>query len=313
MAVAMAAATGTEQTQTDLELIESLWSTPTDGVEPGLADAELLRAARASVARLRSRGAQPAWVRHGDADLVGDVVEACLRAAQRGQHLHAGYVFGVARNLVRRDRDMSSADARALRILSCELAAIAQREFREPTDHDVERIAATIVAEWPEGARRPAAGFHQRHVTISLDALGAGYDLPDTVPAGRSAAGCDDLVVELTEAFERAAGKAAHARVKRGVWDAFAQTIGAAPVSRPLSRRRAAAARAAILGHPRGGTAGIAEAISSWRAGQDCEVLFAPFAADDCARRSVVALLDSYPRYALELWLSAVAAATSQG
>lgn len=281
---------------------------PADLGPADLGPAELLDTARRSVHRARARRATPAWVRGDDDDLVGDVVEACLRARRRGQTVHAGYVDGVARHLVGRDRDLSSADARALRLLQAATAEREQELGRSATDRDRCELAGRILAGWSSG-RRPSRSFHRRTEVVPAD-------LETHAVAGEPARAehtDDAAVLALLDACTRAHGKAERFAIRRRTWDALADVTGAPKVSADLSKHRVTAARALMRRRAGGTAAGVRDAVAAWEQGEAdarTEALFLPWAAlDRSEQAAVVDQLRRYAAHAGDLWESALACA----
>ena len=297
--------------------------------DPPLSGADLLDAARTAVRRIRGRRTQAAWVRSQDDDMVGDVVEVCLRRqAKEGAPIHYGYVHAVARNLLSRDRDMASVDAKAIRLLSARINDLEQEQHRVASELQVCQVAEQILAEWPEGTRRPSATFFRRTQIISLDASvesgsslvelvnddSAGFD-PTGQAVEQTAEPDDAAVYDLLDAHERATGKAEHAAVKRAAWDALAAATGAPRVTAKLSKNRVTSARTLFTRHPEGPIGAVEAALATWdRADEDdyTAALFAPFdTADPDERAGVVAQLRMSGPHAGDLWLAALAAANT--
>lgn len=284
-----------------------------DALDP----AELLDVARHAVNRSRRARNQREWLRSSTDDIVSDVVEACLRAREAGTTVTARYVVGVADNLVRRDRDLCSTDARALRMLGMRVADLEQQQGGEARPSQIDAIARQIVEGWDAGSRSPTRDFHRRPVHVSLDApTGAVASLVETIPAPstRLSQTPEDLEVLIREALA-AQGKAGHSVVRRACWDTLAKAHGAPTVSGPVVKNQVTRARTVVIRHPDGPHAALDHAFAHTMSGTTTpltEALFTPFQdADSDGRARVVGLLRRYRSYAVDLWSAALSASST--
>lgn len=284
-----------------------------------LSGTELLEAARRIVRQRRAARGLPAWSSGGADDIVSDVVEACLIAQEHGTVVTERYVYGVASNLVHRDRSMNSADARALRLLHEHTARLEQEQGHVASPAQVEQLAARIIDEWDRPARRPTRGFHLRPVTLSLDATPGFRALADVLPAPEGDDEEDDepldALNDLADLARVAHDKAEHSAVRRACWNTLAAVHGAPAVSGPIGKNRVTQARTVILRHPDGANSAMGLALTDAGRGHATQLsaaLFTPFErADDSGRGQVVNLLRRYRPHAVELWSAALSASSS--
>ncbi|OCI32811.1 hypothetical protein [Oerskovia enterophila] len=304
--------------------------TPDDGGDHPLSGHELLDEARSAVNRVRRGRNQSMHVRDLDDDMVSDVVEVCLRRQARGQKTHAGYVYVVARNLLSRDRNMHSSQARALRMLSGQVAEAEQAQGHEASRAQVVAFAEKILAEWPADQRKPSTDFYRIAKVVSLDAQvesgtamvdmiedRAGAYRPTHLDDGTGEEPTNDAgVYDLLDRHERAVGKAEHMAIKRDAWDAMADLTGAPKVTGSLTKHHVTAARTIIVRHPDGPDAGIKAAMSTWDSGEQdqyTDALFTPFGTKDIdERQAIVDQLRTAGPHAADLWSGALAAANAR-
>ena len=280
---------------------------------------ELLETARRAVRQLRGAGHRPAWTRSAVEDTISDVVEACLLAQDQGTVVTTRYVYAVARNLVHRDRDLCSADARALRMLGERVAALEQAQGCEASPSQVDALAAEILETWDRPARRPTRGFHRCSVVVSLDApAGDAASLAELIaaPEGNDAPKPPDESIDmLTESALAAHDKAGHSQVRRACWDTLARVHGVPTVTGPVTKHRVTRARSVIIRHPDGPEAAISEAMHHAAQGRHnalTDALFTPFTdAEHHERKKIVGLLRRYRTHAVDLWTAALSASST--